>query len=102
MFQSWSRKELHAYNLIGLPILLTNQAMEFEVMKKAMLVIKRRCSPMLAAIVDYNESSGRQGRILVSEPIKSDFSNADLTVVARRLVPQVMDREVILPTGVDL
>lgn len=80
----------------------TNQALEFELMKKAMFVVKRRCTPMLAAVDDYNESSGRQGRILASEPIKRDFTNTDLIAAARRLVPQVTDREVILPIGVDL
>lgn len=67
-----------------------------------MFVVKRRCTPMLAALVDYNESSGRKGRVLVSEPIKSDFTNADLIAAARRLVPLVTDREIILPFGVDL
>lgn len=71
-------------------------------MKKAMLVVKRRCTPMLAALVDYNESSGRKGRILASESIKSDFTNDDLVAAARRLIPHVTDREVILPIGIDL
>lgn len=71
-------------------------------MKLAMLIVKRRCTPMLAALVDYNESSGRKGRVLVSEPIKSDFTNDDLVAAARRLIPQVTDRDVILPIGMDL
>lgn len=71
-------------------------------MKKAMLIVKRRCTPMLAALVDYNESSGRKGRILASEPIKPDFTNGDLVAAARRLIPQVADREVILPISIDM
>lgn len=71
-------------------------------MKKAMLFIKRRASPMLAEIVEYNEATGRKGRILASEPIKSDFNNGDLLAAARRLVPQVPDRVVILPAGINL
>lgn len=71
-------------------------------MKHAMFVVKRRATPMLAVIVDYNPETGRKGRVLVSEPIRDNFSNADLTEAARRLVPQVPDRKVILPIGVDL
>lgn len=71
-------------------------------MKKAMFVIKRRSTPMLAAIVDYNETTGRKGRTLVSEPIAENFTVADLVAAARRLVPQVKDRHVILPVGIDL
>jgi hypothetical protein len=57
---------------------------------------------MVAAIVDYNPETGRKGRVLVSEPIAEHFGNEDLIAAARRLVPQVPDRLVILPIGVDL
>ncbi|CAN7780819.1 hypothetical protein LJR296_007989 [Cupriavidus necator] len=71
-------------------------------MKKAMFVVKRRQSPMLAAIVEYSEVSGRRGKVLVSEPIANDFTNEMLIAAARRLVPQVTGYQVILPIGVDL
>lgn len=71
-------------------------------MKKAMFVIKRRSTPMLAAIVDYNETTGRKGRVLVSEPLSDNFTTADLVAAARRMVPQVPDRKVILPIGIEL
>ncbi len=70
--------------------------------KKAMFLVKRRPLPMVAAIVDYNPETGRKGRVLVSEPIAEHFGNEDLIAAARRLVPQVPDRLVILPIGVDL
>lgn len=68
----------------------------------AMLTIKRRRDPIVAAVVTYNEASGRMGKILISEPIRSDFSNDDLIAVAKKLVPQVPDYEVILPIGVNI
>lgn len=69
---------------------------------KAMFTVKRRSTPMLAVVVSYNEISERKGKVLASEPIRSDFSNADLEAVARRLVPQVSSHDVILPTGIEL
>lgn len=69
---------------------------------KAMFTIKRRRDPILAAVVTYSEASGRMGKILVSESIRSDFSNDDLITAAKRLVPQVPDYEVILPIGVNI
>lgn len=57
---------------------------------------------MLVAVVKYDESSGRKGKVLVSEPIGDQFSMADLEASARRLVPQVSDYDVILPIGVVL
>jgi hypothetical protein len=71
-------------------------------MKKAILTVKRRATPMLVIIVEYYPISGRKGKVLASEPIQSDFSNADVVAVARRLVPQVPTYEIILPVGVDL
>ena len=70
--------------------------------KKAMFLVKRRSTPMLAAIVGYNEITGRKGNVLVSEPINSNFTNDDLVKAARRLVPQVPGYDVILPYGVEL
>ena len=57
---------------------------------------------MLAVVVAYNEVSERKGKVLASEPIRSDFSNADLEAAARRLVAQVSAYDVILPTGIQL
>ncbi|MGT2457796.1 hypothetical protein ACU4GI_33380 [Cupriavidus basilensis] len=71
-------------------------------MKNAMFVVKRRQSPMLAAIVEYSEVSGRRGKVLVSEPIANDFTNDMLIAAARRLAPQVSGYQVILPVGVEL
>ncbi|MDD5301382.1 MAG: hypothetical protein PHD65_12940 [Gallionella sp.] len=71
-------------------------------MKKAIFIVKQRTKPMLAAIVVYQEATGRKGKVLVSEPIKSNFSNDDLEAAARRLVPLVPDYKVILPTGVEI
>lgn len=71
-------------------------------MKKAMLIVKRRATPMLAAIVEYDQASGRKGKILASESIRADFGNADLVAAARRLALQVPGHEVILPAGVEL
>lgn len=71
-------------------------------MKKAMFTVKRRVNPMLAVIVEYNEATGRKGKILASEPIKSDFSNSDAEAAAPRLVLLVLDRDIILPTGISL
>lgn len=68
----------------------------------AVLVVKRRSLPMLAAVVAYNVKSGRTGKVLASEVIRSDFSTVDLTEAARRLVPQVDTHDVILPAGVVL
>jgi hypothetical protein len=69
---------------------------------KAMFTVKRRSSPMLAVVVAYNEVTEREGKVLVSEPIRSNFSIADLEASARRLVPQVSSHDVILPTGIQL
>lgn len=69
---------------------------------KAMLIVKRRSTPMLAAVVAYNEVSERRGRVLATEPIRGDFSVADLEAAARRLVSQVSSHDVILPTGIEL
>lgn len=57
---------------------------------------------MLAVVVAYNEVSERKGKVLASEPIRSDFSHADLEAAARRLVAQVSAYDVILPTGIQL
>lgn len=77
--------------------------MEIRVKKpKAMFTVKRRSKPMLAAIVVYSESTGRTGKVLVSEPISDDFSHADLTAAAKRLTPQVASHDVIFPTGIDV
>jgi hypothetical protein len=46
--------------------------------------------------------SERKGKVLASEPIRSDFSHADLEAAARRLVAQVSAYDVILPTGIQL
>ncbi len=69
---------------------------------KAMFTVKRRSKPMLAVVVAYNEVSERKGKVLASEPIRSDFSVADLEAAARRLVPQVSSHVVILPIGIEL
>ena len=69
---------------------------------KAMLTVKRRCKPMLAVIVTYNESTGRTGKVLASEPISDAFTSADLAAAAKRLVPQIASHEVILPTGIEV
>jgi hypothetical protein len=69
---------------------------------KAMFTVKRRSTPMLAVVVAYNDVSGRKGKVLISESIRSDFSVADVVAAARRLVPQVSTHEVILPTGIEL
>jgi hypothetical protein len=71
-------------------------------MKKAMLIVKRRSIPMLVSVVEYDERTGRKGKVLASEPIKNDFGNEDLVAAARSLVPQVANYEVILPIGVEL
>ena len=54
------------------------------------------------AVVAYNEASDRMGKILVSEPIRADFSNDDLIAAAKKLVSQLPDYEVILPIGVNI
>lgn len=69
---------------------------------KAMFTVKRHSTPMLAVVVAYNEISERKGKVLASEPIRSDFSAADVAAAARRLVPQVSTHDVILPTGIEL
>ena len=69
---------------------------------KAMFTVKRRSKPVLAVVVAYNEVSERTGKVLASEPIRNDFSHADLEAAARRLVPQVSSHDVILPTGIEL
>ncbi len=69
---------------------------------KAMFTVKHRSKPKLAAVVVYNEMSGRQGRVLVSEPIVDNFSTVQLEAAAKRLVPQVSSHDVILPTGIEL
>jgi hypothetical protein len=67
-----------------------------------MFTVKRRSTPMLAVVVAYNEVSERKGKVLASEPIRSDFSVADVMAAARRLVPQVSTHDVILPSGIEL
>jgi hypothetical protein len=69
---------------------------------KAMFTVKRRCTPMLAVVVAFNEVSERKGKVLASEPIRNDFSVADLEAAARRLALQVSSHNVILPTGIEL
>lgn len=69
---------------------------------KAMFKVKRRSKPMLAVIVAYNLATGRAGKVLASEEISDDFTNADLTAAAKRLVPQVASHDVILPIGVEV
>lgn len=69
---------------------------------KALFTVQRRSKPMLAVVVAYNEASGRKGKVLASEPIRDDFSYADLKAAGRRLVPQVSSHEVIIPIGVQL
>lgn len=71
-------------------------------MKRAMFTIKRRTKPMLAAVVAYSETTGRLGRVIVSEPIRDEFTNEDLVEVARRLVPQAEGYVVALPVGVEI
>lgn len=70
--------------------------------KTARFVVKRRRDPMLAVIVVYNPVTGREGKVLVSEPIRADFNNEDAQAAARRLAPQVPDYKVILPVGMEL
>lgn len=67
-----------------------------------MFTVKRRSKPMLAVVVACNEVTERTGKVLASEPIRSDFSVADLEAAARRLVPQVSSHTVILPVGIEL
>lgn len=69
---------------------------------KAMFTVKHRCKPKLAVVVAYNELSGRQGKILASEPISDVFTTAELKAPAKRLVSQVSSHDVILPTGLEL
>jgi hypothetical protein len=69
---------------------------------KAIFTVKRRSTPMLAVVVAYNEVTERKGKVLASEPIRSDFSIADLESSARRLVLEVSSYDVILPTGIEL
>jgi hypothetical protein len=69
---------------------------------KAIFTVKRRSTPVQAVVVAYNEVTERKGKVLASEPIRSNFSIADLEASARRLVPQVSTHEVILPTGIEL
>ncbi len=68
----------------------------------AMFIVKRRSNPMMATIVQYNPETGRKGKVLASEPIRSDFSNDDVVAAAKRLVPQVSSYKVILPMGVEI
>lgn len=70
--------------------------------KNAMFTVKHRSTPKCAVVVAYNEATGRQGKVIASEPIKDNFSNADLIDAARRLVPKAEGYDVILPIGVDL
>ena len=70
--------------------------------KKAVFTVKRRQKPMLAVVAVYNEESGRTGKVLASEPIRNNFSNADLIEAAKRLVPKAEGYEVVLPIGVDI
>lgn len=72
------------------------------VAKKAVFTVKRRQKPMLAVVATYSEISGRTGKVLASEPIRDNFSNADLIEAARRLVPKAEGYEVILPIGVNI
>ena len=69
---------------------------------KAMFTVKRRTTPVLAVVVAYNEISGRKGNVLASEPIRNDFSPAELEAAAKRLVPQVSSHDVILPTDIEI
>ncbi len=69
---------------------------------KAMLTVKHRSKPKLAVVVSYNETSGRLGKVLASEPIADNFSTDELEAAARRLVPKVSSHDVILPTGIEL
>ncbi len=69
---------------------------------KVMFTVKHRRKPKLAAVVAYNEVTGRQGKVLASEPIGDNFSAAQLEAAAKRLVPQVSSHDVILPTGIEL
>ena len=57
---------------------------------------------MLAVIVVYRESTGRTGKVLASEAIANDFTYAELTDAAKRLVAQVSSHDVILPTGIEV
>jgi len=70
--------------------------------KQAMFTVKYRSKPKLAVVVAYNSATGRQGKVIVSEPIADSFSSADLVSAARRLVPMAVGYEVILPLGVNL
>ena len=69
---------------------------------KAMFVVQHRTRPKVAVVVSYSETTGKRGKVLASEPIQDNFTNADLISAARRLVPQVPHHDVILPVGVDL
>jgi hypothetical protein len=70
--------------------------------KFAIFTVKHRSSPKLAVIVAYNPETGRQGKVLASEPIADSFSNDDLAAAATRLAPQATGYELILPIGVEL
>ena len=70
--------------------------------KTAMFTVKRRAQPNLAAIVKYNADTGRAGRIIVSEPLPEHYSYQDMIDAARRLVPQAVGYDVVLPTGIEL
>ena len=67
-----------------------------------MFTVKHRGTPKLAVVVAYNFESGRRGKVLASEPLPADFSQADLGSAAKRLVPQVSTHQVVLPMGIQL
>ncbi|WP_429949311.1 hypothetical protein ACQYWY_20450 [Comamonas sediminis] len=69
---------------------------------KALLTVKQRSKPMLAVIVTYSVSTGRAGKVLASEAIPDDFTNADLAAAAKRLVSKAASHKVILPAGIEI
>jgi len=69
---------------------------------QAMFLVKRRSRPMQAVVVTYDAATGKRGKVLASETIRVDFANSDLIAIARRLVPQAAEYDVILPVGVDI
>jgi hypothetical protein len=50
--------------------------------KTTRFAVNQRCDPMLASVVMYDLVTGRDGEILVSEPIRSNFSSADTLAAA--------------------
>lgn len=71
-------------------------------MKRALFIVKRRANPKLAAIVAYNEVSGRKGKVIASEPLKDDFNSDDLSAAASRLLLLADGYDVILPEGMTM